>query len=83
MKAFKPVFSSFKIQISKFIIQNSYFLLACLLLNLTSCHRDCVCKTYNGGSYTYSEEDVDDQGVTCANMIFQAGQQFYAVCDWE
>ena len=58
-------------------------LLSIPLFTLTACHRDCVCKGYNGGSHTYSEEEVDAQNVTCANMIYQAGQQFYAVCDWE
>jgi hypothetical protein len=50
---------------------------------LISCHKNCVCQGYDGGSYTYTSDEVDARGVTCANMVFQAGQQFYAVCDWE
>ena len=68
-------------------IVNSQFsiplIAAAALLLLASCHKNCVCQGYDGGSYTYTSEEVDAQGVTCPNMIFQAGQQFYAVCDWE
>ena len=68
----------------KFIIRNSKFIIAAAaLLLLASCHKNCVCRGYNGGSYTYTSEEVDAQNVTCPNMIYQAGQQFYAVCDWE
>ena len=57
--------------------------LAAFTLILTACHKNCVCQGYDGGSYTYTAEEVDARGVTCANMIFQAGQQFYAICEWE
>ena len=57
--------------------------LAAFALPLTACNKNCVCQGYDGGSYTYTSEEVDAQNVTCPNMIFQAGQQFYAVCDWE
>ena len=60
-----------------------FILNASLLMLMSSCHKNCVCQGYDGSSYTYSEEEVDARNVTCANMIFQAGQQFYAVCDWE
>ncbi len=54
-----------------------------LVLCLCSCDKTCVCKGYDGGEYPYTEEEVDARGVTCPNMIFQAGQQYYSVCDWE
>lgn len=54
-----------------------------LLLTLSACHRDCVCQGYDGSSHTYTEEEVDAHNVTCANMIYQANEQFYAVCNWE
>ena len=57
--------------------------LAAFALLLTACHKNCVCQGYDGSSYTYSADEVDARGVTCTNMVFQAGQQFYAVCDWE
>ena len=57
--------------------------LAAFSLLLTACHKNCVCQGYDGSSYTYSADEVDARGVTCPYMIFQAGQQFYAVCDWE
>ena len=59
--------------------------LAAFALMLSACHRDCVCQGYDGGSYTYTEEEVDARGVTCANMIFLGDSyyQYYSVCDWE
>ena len=58
-------------------------LLATLPLLLSSCHKNCVCQGYDGSSYTYTSDEVDARNVTCSNMVFQAGQQFYAVCEWE
>lgn len=60
------------------LIFNSSFLIL-----TTSCHKTCVCKGYDGSETYYSDDEVDDHGVTCANMIYQAGRQFYSVCDWE
>ena len=66
---------------------NKWILAVCVIglgaLLLTACHKNCVCQGYDGGSYTYTADEVDARGVTCANMIFQAGQQFYAICEWE
>lgn len=68
----------------KFIIHNSKFIIAAAaLLLLVSCHKKCVCLGYDNTSYTYTADEVDARGVTCTNMVYQAGQQFYAVCDWE
>jgi hypothetical protein len=68
----------------KFIIHNSKFIIAAAaLLLLVSCHKNCVCLGYDNTSYTYTADEVDARGVTCTNMVYQAGQQFYAVCDWE
>lgn len=53
------------------------------LLLCVSCHKNCVCQGYDGGSHTYTSDEVDAAGVTCANMIFQSGEQFYAICEWE
>ena len=54
-----------------------------LALWLGSCHKTCTCLTYNGGAHTYTAEEVDERGVTCPNMIFQAGVQYYSVCNWD
>ena len=67
----------------KFIIHNSKFIIAAALLLLVSCHKNCVCLGYDNTSYTYTADEVDARGGTCTNMVYQAGQQFYAVCDWE
>ena len=68
----------------KFITHYSKFIMAAtLLLLLASCHKNCVCQGYDGSSFTYTSDEVDAHGVTCPYMIYQAGQQFYAVCDWE
>ncbi len=64
-------------------LRNLLVLSSSLLALLTACHKNCVCQGYDGSSYTYSADEVDARGVTCTNMVFQAGQQFYAVCDWE
>lgn len=60
-----------------------YASMTLLPLLLTSCHKTCTCLTYNGGAHTYTAEEVDERGVTCPNMIFQAGVQYYSVCNWD
>ena len=60
-----------------------YVSMTLLPLLLTSCHKTCTCLTYNGGAHTYTAEEVDERGVTCPNMIFQAGVQYYSVCNWD
>ena len=76
-----PATISFNFSILNF--QFSILLLATLPLLLSSCHKNCVCQGYDGSSYTYTSDEVDARNVTCSNMVFQAGQQFYAVCEWE
>ena len=61
----------------------SVTVLCCLLTMLTACHKTCICTRYDGAEDKYSADEVDDRGVTCANMVFQAGVQYYSVCDWE
>ena len=60
-----------------------YASMTLLPMLLTSCHKTCTCLTYNGGAHTYTAEEVDERGVTCPNMIFQAGVQYYSVCNWD
>ena len=52
-------------------------------LILASCHKTCTCIRFDGVEESYSADEVDDRGVTCANMKYQAGVQYYSVCDWE
>ena len=52
-------------------------------LCMASCHKTCVCYRYDGGTDEYSADEVDRRGTTCDNMILQAGQQYYAVCNWD
>lgn len=52
-------------------------------LVLVSCHKTCTCIRYDGAEKSYSADEVDERGVTCANMVFQSGVQYYSVCDWE
>jgi predicted aminopeptidase len=56
---------------------------ALLSLPLTSCHKTCTCIAYNGSSHSYTADEVDDHGVTCSNMVYQAGIQYYSVCSWD
>ena len=55
----------------------------CILLSLSSCHKTCTCIRYDGAEHTYTASEVDNHGVTCANMIYQAGVQYYSVCNWD
>ena len=66
--------------------KNRTILFALFLLPLTllaSCHKTCTCIRYDGREDAYTADEVDDYGVTCANMVFQAGVQYYSVCDWD
>ncbi len=58
-------------------------LIAVASLLFTACHKNCVCRGYDGGTYTYTAEELDERNVTCPNMIFQAGVQYYSICEWE
>lgn len=60
-----------------FILNSSFLILA------TSCHKNCVCTEYDGTEHSYTESEVEDRGVSCANMVMQSGVQFYSVCDWD
>ena len=57
--------------------------MALLPLFLTSCHKTCTCIGYDGGSRTYTAEEVDERGVTCPDMVFFGGVQYYSVCSWD
>ncbi len=56
---------------------------SCLLTALTSCHKTCVCYGYNGGEYSYTQEDLDARGKTCSGMAYLGSRQHYSVCNWE
>ena len=61
-------------------------LLTSLLLTsilLVSCHKVCVCTGYDGAEHRYTADELDDRGVSCSNMIYQSGIQFYSTCSWE
>lgn len=65
--------------------RRSLYLLASLLastLLMCACHKTCVCTAYNGAEHEYTEEEVDEQGGSCANMVMQGGWQYYSVCVW-
>jgi hypothetical protein len=57
--------------------------LAAVALACSGCHKQCLCLGYDGSEVYYSAEEVEERGVTCPNMIYQAGQQFYSVCGWD
>lgn len=77
MKPTNPIKPALRPRLLCFILSSS------LLFLLTSCHKTCTCLSYDGGSHTYTADEVDAQGVTCPNMIFQAGVQYYSVCNWD
>ena len=56
---------------------------AAALLLLASCHKTCTCIRYDGAEASYTSDEVEDHGVTCANMIYQSGVQYYSVCNWD
>lgn len=53
------------------------------LLTLGSCRKTCTCTTYNNVQHSYTADEVDAAGVSCADMKYQAGVQYYAVCSWD
>ncbi|MBR1549617.1 MAG: hypothetical protein IJ634_03180 [Bacteroidales bacterium] len=57
--------------------------LLCLTTTLSACHKTCTCIGYNGVADTYTAEEVDDRGVTCPDMVFFGGVQYYSVCSWD
>ena len=57
------------------------FVLSPLLL--TSCHKTCTCIDYNQIEHTFTADEVEARGVTCPNMIYQAGVQYFSVCSWD
>ena len=57
--------------------------LVLLTMSLGSCHKTCTCTTYNNVRHTYSADEVDAAGGSCADMKYQAGVQYYAVCSWD
>lgn len=52
-------------------------------LTLASCHKTCTCIGYDGSERSYTADEVDDRGVNCTEMVYQAGLQYYSVCNWE
>lgn len=54
-----------------------------LLLALGSCHKTCTCTAYNGVERTYTADEVDAANVSCTDMKYQGGMQYYAVCSWD
>lgn len=57
--------------------------LALLGCSLASCHKTCTCTTYNNVQRTYTAEEVENAGVSCSEMKYIAGEQYYAVCSWD
>lgn len=54
-----------------------------LTMLLGSCHKTCTCIRYDGVEKTYTADEIDALGTTCANMAYQAGVQYYSVCSWD
>ncbi len=53
------------------------------LLGLASCHKTCTCTVFNGVTHTYTADEVEARGVTCYEMRYQAGEQYYTICNWD
>lgn len=58
--------------------------IACVaaVLALASCQKTCVCSHVAGYEKSFTEEEVDAAGTTCAGMQIQAGVQYYLYCEW-
>lgn len=54
---------------------------ACLLLG--SCHKQCHCYGYDNTHTFYSEEEVDQRGKSCAEMIYFANTRRFSLCEWD
>lgn len=53
------------------------------MLALQACNKQCVCVGYDGSEAVYTEDEVNDHGGSCSNMIIQARVRFYSLCEWE
>lgn len=54
---------------------------ACLLMG--SCHKECHCYGYDGAHTFYTEEQVDESGSTCSEMIYFANVRRFSLCEWD
>ena len=60
-----------------------YLLPLCAVALFCSCHKTCTCIGYDSSVHTYTADEVDDRGVTCPDMVFFGGVQYYSVCSWD
>lgn len=55
----------------------------CAAFLLGSCNKQCHCYGYDNTHTFYSEEEVDQRGTTCAEMIYFANTRRYSICEWD
>lgn len=60
----------------------SFFLLGCILLLATGCHRECKCWTYEGTAVFYSSEELKELDMPCQGMENWNYGLRYSVCEW-
>lgn len=55
----------------------------CSALLLGSCHKVCHCYGYDNTHTFYTEEEVDERGGTCSEMMYFANVRRYSLCEWD
>ena len=50
---------------------------------LTGCDKQCHCYAYDGTQPFYTEEEVEANGGTCADMAYFANIRRYSLCEWD
>lgn len=50
---------------------------------MTSCRKQCHCYAYDGTQPFFTEEEVEERGVTCAEMAYFANIRYYSLCEWD
>ncbi len=56
-------------------------LIMCVSLLAASCAKTCECKRYDGGVDTYDIEDLNAEGMSCADKELLYFGRLYITCD--
>ena len=72
-----------KLSLFTFHLSSFTFYLLPFLLLLASCNKRCHCYGYDGAHTYFTQQEVDNEGGSCPNMIYFDNQRFYSLCEWD
>ena len=52
-----------------------------VLTLFSSCHRTCTCITYNGNYVEYTDEELEEMGLSCVELERFSGGGLYSICE--